>query len=213
MRIQEVENRVGITRKNIRYYEQEGLIEPSRNRENGYREYSEVDVLLLKRIRLFRRLGVPIEELRRLIRGSLTVSDTMERHKVALDRERENLALSRAMCDELLDAETAFSSLDPEPYLVKMDQLEEKGATFVDHRNQDVRRKMVPSLVAALVMIGLMAFVIGLLIRAYMVEPIPVGIMIFVVLFPAAVCVGVLLALRSRIRELKKGEAEEARKY
>ena len=44
MKIKEVEQRVGITRANIRYYEEEGLLNPVRNRENNYREYSEEDV-------------------------------------------------------------------------------------------------------------------------------------------------------------------------
>lgn len=38
MRINEVERRVGVTKKNIRFYEEEGLLKPGRNAENGYRE-------------------------------------------------------------------------------------------------------------------------------------------------------------------------------
>ena len=44
MRINEVERRVGVTKKNIRFYEEEGLLKPGRNAENGYREYGEADV-------------------------------------------------------------------------------------------------------------------------------------------------------------------------
>lgn len=36
MRINEVEALVGITKKNIRFYEAEGLLTPRRNSENGY---------------------------------------------------------------------------------------------------------------------------------------------------------------------------------
>ena len=38
MKISEVEERVGITKKNIRFYEAQGLLRPGRNHENGYRE-------------------------------------------------------------------------------------------------------------------------------------------------------------------------------
>ena len=41
MNIKEIEERSGLTRANIRYYEQEGLIAPVR-RENKYRDYSEI---------------------------------------------------------------------------------------------------------------------------------------------------------------------------
>ena len=44
MKINKVEELVGITKKNIRFYEEKGLITPARNEENRYREYSEEDV-------------------------------------------------------------------------------------------------------------------------------------------------------------------------
>lgn len=48
MKINEIEKLLGLSKANIRYYENEGLINPSRT-ENGYRNYNEVDVALLKR--------------------------------------------------------------------------------------------------------------------------------------------------------------------
>ena len=54
MKINEVETLVGITRKNIRFYEAEGLLAPRRNAENGYRDYGEAEVEVLKRIKLLR---------------------------------------------------------------------------------------------------------------------------------------------------------------
>ena len=36
MKINEVEALVGITKKNIRFYEEQGLLSPRRNSENGY---------------------------------------------------------------------------------------------------------------------------------------------------------------------------------
>ena len=41
MKINEVEAAVGVTKKNIRFYEEEGLISPRREPGNGYRSYSE----------------------------------------------------------------------------------------------------------------------------------------------------------------------------
>ena len=39
MTIKDVEERTGLSRSNIRFYEKEKLIEPSRNESNGYRDY------------------------------------------------------------------------------------------------------------------------------------------------------------------------------
>ena len=46
MIIKEVEQSLGVPRATVRFYEKEGLLSPSRS-ENGYREYSEEDVVLL----------------------------------------------------------------------------------------------------------------------------------------------------------------------
>jgi DNA-binding transcriptional MerR regulator len=90
MKINQVEQLAGITKGNIRFYEKEGLLAPGRNSENGYREYTESDVLWLKKIRLLRMLDVPIEEILKLKSGELTLSDAMGRHMIQLERRRAN---------------------------------------------------------------------------------------------------------------------------
>lgn len=77
MKINEVERLVGVTKRNIRFYEKEGLLAPDRNAENGYRDYGEADVETLKKIKLLRKLDLPLEEIRRMQRGTLTLSDGM----------------------------------------------------------------------------------------------------------------------------------------
>ena len=89
MKINEVEERVGITKRNIRYYEKEGLLTPGRNSENGYRDYADEDVEALKKIKLLRKLDVPLEEIRRMQRGDLTLDDGLRRHIIQLERQRE----------------------------------------------------------------------------------------------------------------------------
>jgi len=51
MKIKDVEKQVGISKANIRFYEEEGLIHPARNQENNYREYSETDVEQLRKLK------------------------------------------------------------------------------------------------------------------------------------------------------------------
>ena len=61
VKINEVEAQVGITKKNIRFYEEQGLLSPRRNSENGYRDYGEEEVKILRQIKLMRKLGVPLD--------------------------------------------------------------------------------------------------------------------------------------------------------
>lgn len=62
MGIKEVEKQTGISSQNIRFYERQGLLSPERNPENGYRMYGEEEVEQLKRIKLFRKLDMPVED-------------------------------------------------------------------------------------------------------------------------------------------------------
>ena len=71
MKINEVEALVGITKKNIRFYEEQGLLSPRRNSENGYRDYGQEEVDTLRQIKLLRKLGVPLEEIRRMQAGRM----------------------------------------------------------------------------------------------------------------------------------------------
>ena len=59
MKIRQVEELVGITKKNIRFYEDQGLLNVERA-ENGYREYHKEDITRLQEIRLFLKMDISI---------------------------------------------------------------------------------------------------------------------------------------------------------
>jgi len=65
LRIGEVAERVGVTTRTIRYYEERGLLGPAAGRAKGaHRVYTEADVTrLLELIRLRDLLGLSLEEL------------------------------------------------------------------------------------------------------------------------------------------------------
>ena len=73
MTIKEMEARVGMSRTSIRFYETEGLIQPSR-KDNGYRDYSEADAQVLQRVKLLRSMDVSLEEVKALADGSLSLT-------------------------------------------------------------------------------------------------------------------------------------------
>lgn len=101
MKINEVEQLVGISKRNIRFYEKEGLLSPGRNADNGYRDYGEEDVETLRKIKLLRKLDVPLEEIRRMQQGELTLADGLLRHVIQLERAQKNLGTMRSLCQEL----------------------------------------------------------------------------------------------------------------
>lgn len=217
MKINEVEALVGITKKNIRFYEAEGLLAPRRNSENGYRDYGEEEVETLRRIKLLRKLGVPLEEIRQMQTGVHTVGDGMRRHLVTLERERQNLADAARVCEELTDCQERLEALDAQGLLDRMDRMEEEGTTFMDKQKRDMkRRRYVMPVVMAVVMAVLMIALIWLFLWAFETDPAgapPLPLLALFVIIPAVVILGVVIALVQRIREIDKGEEDDARKY
>jgi Cu(I)-responsive transcriptional regulator len=67
MNIGEVANRSGLPAKTIRYYEDIGLVLPSARKANGYRDYDEQDLNLLKFVQRARSLGFTVEQCRELL--------------------------------------------------------------------------------------------------------------------------------------------------
>jgi DNA-binding transcriptional MerR regulator len=63
MRIGELADRVGTSARTLRYYEQQGLLR-ARRTANGYREYDEVDLRLVREIRSLLEIGFNLEETR-----------------------------------------------------------------------------------------------------------------------------------------------------
>ncbi|MEV0092492.1 MerR family transcriptional regulator [Streptomyces sp. NPDC050738] len=63
MRIGELAERAGMTTRALRYYETRGLL-PARRTTNGYRDYDEEDLALLRQIRTLQDFGFDLEETR-----------------------------------------------------------------------------------------------------------------------------------------------------
>ena len=217
MKINEVETLVGVTRRNIRFYEKEGLLAPTRNSQNGYREYGEAEVEELKRIKLLRKLGVPLDEIRRMQIGGGTVGDGMRRHLVTLEREQKDLEQSMVFCQRLKDQEVKLSDLDAEIWLKEMETMERTGTTFQNKQRGDFKaRRYVPVVIAAIVMVVLMVGLIGLMLWAFQTDPVgapPFAFVVLLIAIPAVIILGVVLAFVQRWRELRGGEEDEAKKY
>jgi DNA-binding transcriptional MerR regulator len=216
LKINEVEALVGITKKNIRFYEEAGLLTPRRNSENGYRDYSESDIDTLRRIKLLRKLGVPLEEIRQMQTGLHTIGDGMRRHLVTLEREQENLRSAALLCATLVDSNEKLGTLDAAALLERMEQMEQEGTTFMNKQTQDMKRRYIAPITAAIVMAVLMAGIIWLFLWAFKTDPLgapPLPLLILLIAIPAVVILGVLIALIQRLREIGKSEIDDAKRY
>lgn len=108
MNIGEAAERSGLPTKTIRYYESIDLVTPAR-RANGFRDYGEGDVQVLRFIGCARGLGFTVEECRSLV-GLFAAPDASETdteaavrpHYETIDRKMVELSALRRTLDRLL---------------------------------------------------------------------------------------------------------------
>ena len=213
MKIKQVEELVGITSKNIRFYENQGLLTPERA-ENGYREYHEQNIEALKKIKLLRKLGISVEEIRAVLNHSRSLEDCLEKHLAVLEKERENLSNMQRLSDAILQKRDSIDTLNTNEWLDEMEKLEKEGVDFVDVSKIDIRmKKKMGAVIGGAVMIVLMLAMIGFFLWANSQETLPVGVLIVFVGIPVIVIICIIVALRSRIKEIEGGEEDEAAKY
>ena len=129
MKINDVEKLLGITKANIRFYEKEGLLSPSRT-ENGYREYSSSDVALLKQIVILRKLGIPVQQIADILDGALPLQEALEHNIQVLNQEIEKLNGALGLCHQL-QAEDA-QNVDTDRYWDLIHQQEQQGLHFAE---------------------------------------------------------------------------------
>lgn len=121
MNSKKVEEKTGLARSNIRFYEKENLISPARNDSNGYREYSESDVEDIKKIACLRTLGISIEEIRQVITGESTLSAALRKRSRQLEGQITELHMAKALCDKMLtDTNISYEKLQVEQYVTKI---------------------------------------------------------------------------------------------
>lgn len=129
MTVKEVEERTGLPRANIRYYESEGLIHPARG-ENGYRDYRQEDLDTLLKIKLLRQVGFSLEEIRALQAGELDLEPALEGRLAALSAQRTELGQAAGICRAMREDHVRYDTLDAPAYLDRMNQPERPALTW-----------------------------------------------------------------------------------
>jgi MerR family transcriptional regulator, copper efflux regulator len=112
MNIGEAAARSGVPAKTIRYYEEVGLIRPAPRAGNGYRDYGQRDVHVLRFVQRAPSLGFSVQDCRRQLlalyqdpeRASAEVKALTERRIAEIDRKIQELAVMRATLVELAES-------------------------------------------------------------------------------------------------------------
>ena len=213
MKIKQVEELVGITKKNIRFYESQGLLDVERA-ENGYREYHKEDIARLQEIKLFRKMDLSIEEMKALFEKKKSLQICLERHLKELEYRKEGLTKMQGICERLISEHQSLETLNAEECLEEIEQMEKEGAKFMNVNKTDVhKKKRTGAIIGAAVMTVLMLVTIIIVFWANAQDPIPLGLLLLIAGIPAVIIAGTLIALAGRMKEIEGGEEDEASKY
>ena len=103
----------GVSARTLRYYDQIGLLAPSRVSSSSYRIYGQAQVDTLQQILFYRELGMPLEEIKKLISDpgydSLTA---LEDYRAELLRRRERLFVLIGNVDKTILAQKGLTEMN-----------------------------------------------------------------------------------------------------
>lgn len=129
MNIKQAKQLSGVSADNIRFYEKQGLLTPSRNPENDYRSYTEADIHTLKLIRILRMLDMPLDQVRAVLSGSLPLPQAAREQQERLEERSRQLEGAIRLCGEVAVLPD-LEELDVDALLSRMDAPETQDGFF-----------------------------------------------------------------------------------
>lgn len=121
MLLNEIIKEVGMTKRAVKYYEEKGLLSVDKD-SNGYRNYSVHDVETLKKISVYRKLGIGIKDIQSLLESEdksilLRIYQEKLQEKALQESEREALKQfieegNADKANELLDYQTVEHAIE-----------------------------------------------------------------------------------------------------
>lgn len=100
----------GVSTRTLRYYDELGLLTPIRMSSNGYRIYGQNEVNMLQQILFYRELGVPLDEVKKILsKKDFSSMTALQNHLTALQTRRTQLDLLIANVEKTIKAEKGES--------------------------------------------------------------------------------------------------------
>lgn len=91
--VQQLATLAGVSTRTLHYYDEIGLLIPSRVKNNGYRYYEEDELLRLQQILFFRELEFPLEEIKRIMSSpAFDMSKALKDHRKLIELKKERLS-------------------------------------------------------------------------------------------------------------------------
>ncbi len=214
MLINEVEHLVGLSKKSIRYYEELGLLKTKRSEDNNYRLYTPENIQELRLIKFLRELDVPINDIKRLQNNSLTLNDCLKERIEKITKEQANYQKIKNMCQDIISKNYTYDNINIATYLEKMTVLNKEGFTMRSIKSIK-KKKLIEATLSATIFCSLLIFLMAIITYFQITEQeqMPLILFIFILIILFLPVLGTIYNLIVRIKEIMKGEEDEASKY
>lgn len=101
--IKQLAEKTGVSTRTIRYYDQIGLLKPSRFNGSGYRMYGDEELNKLRTILFYRSLELGLKDIKAILEGSAFQNKAvLTRHYINLVKKKDKLNLLVAYIDEII---------------------------------------------------------------------------------------------------------------
>lgn len=103
----------GVTARTLHFYDEAGLLKPSRSEKNGYRQYGEEDLLRLQQILFFRELEFPVAQIKRILNApSFDMRAALRDHRELITLKKKRLSGLVKTIDRTLEKLERKTSMD-----------------------------------------------------------------------------------------------------
>lgn len=138
--IRELSELAGVSARTLRYYDEIGLLKPSRTSDAGYRFYGEKEVELMQQILFYRERGLELEQIAQIFRNpDFDIRSALEEYLLELEqRKRETERLIQNIRQTIASMEGEYEMSDKERFeAFKKNQVEENERLY----GEELRKK------------------------------------------------------------------------
>ena len=137
--VKELSNLTGISVRTLHYYDEIGLLIPTRKSEAGYRLYDDKALETLQQILFFREFDIPLKEIKSVMENpALDRTRILQMQRKMLVAKKERMERLIAGIDDILKGENRMDFT-----IFNQTELEEMFQAMIDHMPEEIRQTAI----------------------------------------------------------------------
>lgn len=129
--IKDLSKLAGISTRTLRYYDEIGLLKPSKVTDTGYRYYGETELAILQQILFYRERGLNLKAIHKIIYDKdFDMLKAMEEHLLALEKQKASIeAFIQTVKKTIQSMKGAYNMSDKEKFQAFKEKLVQENET------------------------------------------------------------------------------------